>query len=645
MYYYEVLISAYQFRGTGHLTYTSEDALKTGTVVLVPMKNKDFPAIIMGSVLKPKFSTKKITRVLYDCPLPAATIKLIEWLRSYYPAPVSVIAALVLPANTLIKKTSQPLMNTEGSEVTKLPPLTSEQKNILNCIINARHSTFMLHGDTGTGKTRVYIELINRTLKQNKSAIVLTPEISLTPQLAQNIKRSTPAPVYVLHSNLTQKERRELWEKILYSTSPIVVIGARSALFAPIKHLGLIVVDEFHDPAYKQDQSPYYSANRVAGALANIHSATLIFGSATPPVTEYYIAEAKNIPILRMKQLATTRNTKTSTKIVDARDRSNYSRNTYLSDPLLQAISQSMNSNEQSLVFLNRRGTARLVACQNCDWQAECPNCDLPLTYHGDTHTMRCHTCGYKVPSVVSCPVCKSADISFKSIGTKAIEAHLRKIFPGARIKRFDTDNLKPDKFAEHYQSILAGEVDIIVGTQMLVKGLDLPKLSVVGVVAADTSLYFPDYTAEEQTYQLLSQVMGRVSRGHRNGTIIIQTNDPSGVAQISAIEKSWDLFYKKQLTERKKYMFPPFCYLLKLTVARKSQKGAISAAEKLCEQIKLLPIHAQVIGPAPRFNEKVGGNYNWQVTVKSKNRADLLKIITSLPANWSYDIDPTNLL
>lgn len=648
MQYYEVLISAYQFRGTGPLSYASEVSLELGTVVLVPMKNKDFPAIVVGKVAKPKFTTKNITKILYSTALPENTLKLLDWMRAYYPAPVSTITSLVLPAKTLIKNnpvTPSLTSHPDSKSIIALPPLTTDQDNVLKKIHDSDQLTYLLHGDTGTGKTRVYIELINRTLKQDKSAIILTPEISLTPQLAKNIRNSTLAPVYVLHSNLTQKERRVLWEKILFSTSPIVVIGARSALFAPIKHLGLIVVDEFHDPAYKQDQSPYYSANRVAGALAHLHQATLILGSATPPVTEYYIAKAKNIPILRMTQLATEQNTKTSVVVVDVHDRSNFARNAYLSDALLDAISKSMKNNEQSLVFLNRRGTARLVSCQDCDWQAMCPNCDLPLTYHGDTHTMRCHTCGYKTPSVVSCPVCKSADISFRSVGTKAIEAQLHKIFPEARIKRFDTDNLKTDKFAEQYHSVLAGDVDIIVGTQMLVKGLDLPKLSVVGVAAADSSLYFPDYTAEEQTYQLLSQVMGRVSRGHRDGTVIIQTNDPSGAAQTAAIKKDWDLFYQKQLEERKKYLFPPYCYLLKLTVARKSQKSAVSAAQKLCDSIKKLPIHAQIVGPAPRFNEKANGYYNWQITVKSKNRADLITVITALPANWSYDIDPANLL
>lgn len=650
MHYYEVLLAAYQYRGADTLTYSSKDVLLVGMVVLVPMKNKNYAAIVTKEVTRPKFTTKLISKVLYDVPLPYTTMQLVDWLRTYYPSPASSIASLVLPANTVTKMTQLEALNTTKApahSTITMPALTEDQKRTLQTIEESKDSSFIIHGDTGSGKTRVYIEAILQVIRDNKSALVLTPEISLTPQLAQNIQRSVSAPVLVLHSNLTQKERRRLWEETLYSKSPLVIVGARSALFVPIRNLGLIVVDEFHDGAYKQDQSPYYSAIRVAGALAGIHHAKLFFGSATPPVTEYYIAKQKNVPILRMEQVATRRTSKTETtiKTINIRDRSNFTRSSNISNQLLDAISASIRSNEQSLVFLNRRGTARLISCQDCDWQATCPHCDLPLTYHGDTHIMRCHTCGYKAAPVVFCPKCASADISFKSIGTKALEAQLKKIYPDARIKRFDTDNLKSEKFSEQYQNILDGKIDIIVGTQMLVKGLDLPKLSVIGVVAADSSLYFPDFTAEEQTYQLLVQVMGRVTRGHRNGTIIIQTNDPSSATQIAAIDKDWDIFYSKQIEDRKKYLFPPFCYLLKLTVSRKSQKSAIAAAEKFCDQIKLLPIHAQIVGPTPRFNEKAGGNYNWQIVIKSKRRADLLRVISIVPANWSYDIDPTNLL
>jgi len=346
-----------------------------------------------------------------------------------------------------------------------------------------------------------------------------------------------------------------------------------------------------------------------------------------------------------MSKLAIKQQTAANVVVIDAKDRQNYAKNSYFSDQMLTAIQQSLDNSEQSLVFLNRRGTARVVLCQSCGWQALCPNCDLPLTYHGDSHTLRCHTCGFKQQPPVSCPECSSPDIIYKSFGTKSVEAQLRKLFPHARIKRFDTDNSKQDRFYQRYQEVIEGKVDILVGTQLLVKGLDLPKLSTVGVVAAESSLYFPDYTADEQTYQLLTQVIGRVARGHRAGTIVVQSYDPDGLSLQSAVNKDWETFFESQLAERKQYLFPPFCFLLKLTCSRKSQTSAIQAANKLVELIQNLPVRVQIIGPSPRFIEKANGKYHWQLTIKAKDRGQLLEVIHNLPANWHYDIDPSNLL
>jgi primosomal protein N' (replication factor Y) len=346
-----------------------------------------------------------------------------------------------------------------------------------------------------------------------------------------------------------------------------------------------------------------------------------------------------------MANLATGEPQTAEIEVVDINNRDNYGRNSYFSNKLLDSIEKSLEQGEQSLVFLNRRGTARIVICQNGDWQALCPNCDLPLTYHGDSHLMRCHTCGYKNNPPISCPVCGSPDIIFKSFGTKAIEYQLKRLFPEAKVQRFDNDNAKNERFDIHYAEVVKGGVDILVGTQILVKGLDLPKLSTVGVVAADSSLYFPDYLADEQTYQLLTQVIGRVGRGHRDGRVIIQTHNPSGLALQAAIKKDWQLFYDQQINERRKYTFPPFCFLLKLTCSRRSRESAMGASLKLIKQISNMGIKAQIIGPAPRFIEKINGSYNWQVTVKAKNRDQLIKIIHNLPNNWQYDIDPSNLL
>ena len=646
MYFYEVAVTTNTYHGKDLLTYSSNDQLKIGTIVLVPVRSKDSSAVVIKEVKKPAFNTKGVIRVLTERPIPKDSIAFMRWLQGYYPSTLSVAASQIISTNLSLKKDNQAVtFEPHSQKIVEAPKLTQEQQQAYDEMVRGEKSSFILHGDTGTGKTRVYIELAKKVLGDGKNVIILTPEIGLTSQLASSIKSHLSNNVIVLHSNLTPRERRIIWLGCLYSDKPIIIIGPRSALFAPLSNIGLVVIDEFHDAAYKQEQAPYYNALRVAASLANIHHALLVYGSATPPVTEYYFAERKLISILRMQKTAKNQTTKTETKIVNARDRSLYVKDPFLSDTLLATIKIALANKEQSLVFLNRRGTARIVMCQDCDWQSLCPRCDLPLTYHGDSHSIRCHTCGYKDKTPLSCPECNSNEILFKSIGTKSIEQQLKKIFPDARVQRFDTDNTKAEAFAQHYNNVVKGNVDILVGTQLLVKGLDLPKLSVVGVVAADSSLYFPDYTAEEQTYQILSQVIGRVARGHRSGTVIVQTYNPDGAAQKAALTKNWDVFYKQQLKERSEFLFPPFCFILKISCSRKSQNAAMEAILKTKRIIEGLAVKAAIIGPAPRFNERAQGMYQWQLIVKSKSRIDLLSIIEHLPANTHYDIDPSNLL
>ncbi|HUC87601.1 MAG TPA: primosomal protein N', partial [Candidatus Binatia bacterium] len=306
---------------------------------------------------------------------------------------------------------------------------------------------------------------------------------------------------------------------------------------------------------------------------------------------------------------------------------------------------EALKRHEQSLLFLNRRGTARVILCQNCGWQALCPRCDLPLTYHGDSHSCMCHICGYHEPSPTSCPKCGSPDIIFKSIGTKAIADEAKRLFPDAVIRRYDTDNKKTDSFDLQYDSIKAGNVDIMVGTQTLAKGLDLPRLSVVGVIIADTSLYLPDYTANERTYQLLHQVLGRVGRGHIAGKAFVQSYDPTNPTIQAAVSRDWLSFYRAELQERQTFLFPPYCFLLKLTCRRASPEAAKAIATKLGDQLRAKRLRIEIVGPSPAFHEKSGGKFQWQLIIKTKQRGELLKVIDCLPSGWSYDIDPIDLL
>lgn len=638
----EVLVGGATYHGDEALTYSSEESLSVGMVVLVPLRNKEVLGVVVREVPKPAFKAKAIIDRPQLPPLPELTIKLMFWMKEYYPSPFGIITQQFLPKQLPKKPVEAAVL--EADAPAELPPLTSDQSEVVDAINEP--GTYLLHGETGTGKTRVYIELAKKSIEAGKSAIILTPEIGLTSQLANDFRHVFQKRVVVIHSQLTEVTRQRLWVALLKQTEPVIVLGPRSALFSPLRNIGLIAVDESHETAYKQDQSPYYHSSRIASKLGQLHQAPVILGSATPLVTDYYMAEAKGRPILRMQQTASGADaSERQVVVVDLRDKTKFTKKAYISDELIESIQKTTAKGEQSLLFLNRRGTARVIFCEKCGWQAACPHCDLPLVYHGDSHAMRCHSCEYKSSPPTSCPDCHNASVVFKSIGTKAIVDEITKLFPDSSIMRFDTDNKKSERIEQHYDAVRNGEVDIIIGTQTLAKGLDLPKLGLVGVIIADASLYFPDFSAQERTYQLLSQVLGRVGRGHRASKVVLQTYAPDSPLLKAILEKDFQSFYQKELQERKMFLFPPFCYLLKLTCRRASAAATQKAAENFAKELSNTNLRILIEGPAPAFHEKIQNKYQWQLVVKSKNRNELLKVIDMLPSGWSYDIDPMNLL
>lgn len=643
MQYYEVYVASQRYHGQSALTYAADFVLGPGAVVTVPLQRDTVLAMVVKQVPKPSFACKPVTANL-ELTLPVANVRLLEWLANYYPGPLGILAQLFMPGS--LKQAPRTKQNEQAPPPhLDLPPLTADQEQALAALRDTTKPA-LLHGITGSGKTRVYIELAQAELLAGRSSLILTPEIGLTPQLFQSLTNTFGDRVVTVHSELTPAQRRDVWLKICNTTQPIIVIGPRSALFSPIHNLGLIVMDEAHDNAYKQEQAPYYQTSRVAATLAGLHKAKLVMGSATPLLDDYYTFEAKGLPIITMEHLARDKDAApVAVEMINLRDRAAFSRSAWLSTKLLEAITLAISRGEQALVFLNRRGTARLVICQICGWQAVCPRCDLPLTYHGDSHHLQCHTCGYTQSAPTSCPMCSSADISFKSIGTKSLVAELERLFPKARVQRFDSDNLKAERMEAVYQSVSDGSVDILVGTQVLTKGLDLPKLSVVGVVLADTSMYFPDYTAEERTFQMLTQVLGRVGRGHRAGTVIIQSYNPDNPTIQQAVAKDYRSFYEAQIKERQLFHFPPFYFVLKLRIGRKRQSSTEQAAHKFAQELLQQRLPIELSGPSPAFIEKINDVYYWQIIIKAKQRKVLLDIISQLPANWTYDIDPTNLL
>lgn len=644
MKFYEVLVASQRFHGSGALTYGHEEQLQTGTIITVPLQNKNVMGVVTSEVQKPAFNTKSIKEVLDLKPIPQELTKLVYWLKDYYPAPLGQLLTLFLPSS-LGQKSRKKLIIKNVRAAAHQPALTSEQEKVVADIWSSKQRMHLLHGETGTGKTRAYIELISKSFADQRNTLLLTPEIGLTSQLAETIESAFPGRTVILHSGLTPAQRRDRWRAIAESSMPIVVIGPRSALFAPLHAVGLIILDEAHDLAYKQEQAPYYQTSRVAAKLGEIHAAKVILGTATPLISDYYTFKEKKLPIHRMVNLAQTSSYTSTTEIIKFSDKSNFTKSPWLSSTLLRAIDSSIKDGTQSLIFLNRRGSARVIMCQNCGWHAVCPNCDVTLTYHADSHRILCHSCGYKAPAPSSCPECDATDISFKSVGTKAIASELEKLCPHANIVRLDGDNLKVEKLENQFEHIKSGAVDIIVGTQIIAKGLDLPKLGLVGVVMAETGLNFPDYTAEERTFQLLTQVMGRANRGHRNTKIIVQTFNPDNPTLKFSLNKNYEAFYNQQITERQQFDFPPFKYILKLRVERATSRSTEKVARELVETLRKAFPHLQISDASPSFIEKLQNRYRWQIIIKSSQRSRLVEVITSLPANVHHDIDPSQLL
>lgn len=645
MSFYFVWVRSNRYHGKEALTYQSDLALPTGSVVEIGLQKETVMGLVTGPAPKPRFATKPILKMFDLPPLPAHLIKIILWLQAYYPAPLGILAQQLLPAGLSTKQLAgQTALTFSQPDTSALPPLTNEQMTAVTAMRD--RGSYVVHGKTGSGKTRLYIELVLKTIQSGRSAVILTPEISLTSQLAGNFRPIFGSRVIVLHSGQAPTERRQAWLASLTATEPLIIIGPRSALFSPVRQPGLIILDESHEAAYKQEQAPQYQAGRVAAYLSGLTGASLVLGSATPSVSDYYLATQKQRPIIELTSLARQNDiAKSTVEIIDMKDRPQFTRSGQLSLTLIKAIQGALKRGEQSLLYLNRRGTARLIMCESCGWQAACPHCDLPLTYHADRYELRCHSCDYHDRAPVSCPECKHPSILFKTAGTKAIVEEVSRLFPQARVARFDTDNLKADRFESHYEAVHSGQVDILVGTQLLAKGLDLPKLSVLGVVLADTSLYMPDFSASERTYQLLTQVLGRIGRGHVAGHAVIQTYHPDHPVIKLAIDNDYQELYRTEIAARQQYRFPPFCFLLKLSVRRATSKSAEAAADKLKTTLQQSGLKIRVEGPAPSFYEKFQGKYQWQLIVKATERGELLKVIAQLPANWSYDIDPLDLL
>lgn len=644
MYYYEVAPLKVVRAGHNTFTYCSDVKLPIGQLVTIGVGKVEQTGLIMAIVSKPPYETKPIVKTLDTPALPAGLIATAAWMSDYYATHLATVLQTFLPRGLTKKrraiKKSVPTVSRNRTHFL----FNSDQQHAIDSVNDMSPGSAILHGITGSGKTAVYIELAKQAIAGGSSVIILVPEIALTSQLVAEFQQYF-TDLILTHSRQTEAERHLAWVDALTSSAPRVVIGPRSALFMPAPNVKLVMIDEAHEPSYKQDQSPRYSALRVAAVIAAQNNGKVVQGSATPLVSEYYLAAHANRPIIHMLQKACADATDPTITIVDMTKKSHFIKHRLFSDDLLTTIQAGLESDSQALIFHNRRGSANTTLCDNCGWSAVCPRCFVPYTLHADLFTLRCHICGNHERVPTSCPVCNSAEIIHKGIGTKLIESELKKLFPAATIARFDGDNANDDTVERRYNDLYSGAIDIIIGTQVIAKGLDLPKLRTVGVVQADAGLSMPDYAASERTFQLLAQVVGRVGRSSHQSNIIIQSYQPNAPAVQLGITQNYADFYSAALAERKRALFPPFTYLLKLTCVYKTEAAAIRNAQTLANTLRATHTDVQILGPTPAFYERQHDTYRWQITIKSSRRATLTAIAQNLPANWQYDLDPASLL
>lgn len=643
---YYLIAPAKTFHSSDNLlTYSSETPLKIGQIVEIPLGRQSTIGIVVKNTTQPDFDTKSITKIIYEQPLPKKLVDALFWLSSYYRCPLSTVIQAALPRG--ITKNRRGRLP-EAPNITPIDnPLNSAQRAAIKAIEENPANTILLHGITGSGKTNIYIELCARTLAKNQSVILLVPEIALTSQLVRNFQQHFKN-ITLLHSNLTESLRHQLWEKILTDNQPQVIIGPRSALFAPVQDLGLIIIDEAHEPAYHQEQNPKYSASLLAGKLAKT-----VLGTATPLISDYYLCKSHNA-IVEINQLAIKSDKHTNISVIDLKDRSDFTKSRILSNQLIESIKASLTNHTQSMLFHNRRGTAPMTICDKCGWQALCPNCFLPLVLHADAFQMRCHTCARNFPVPTACPECKNASIHHKGFGTKLIEDELHRLFPSAKIARFDMDTDDDLKLTKIYDEVYRGDYDIIVGTQMIAKGFDFPRLTTLGIVQADAGLSLPDFSSEERTFQLITQVIGRAKRGHQNSNIFIQSFQPDHPIISLASQSDYASFYNYLVQKRQQSKLPPYSFLLKLSVTYKTETATVKNIRTLykkviqtAKQLQIPENRIVVSPPMPAFHERTSTGYTWQLVIKAKSRQNLLDIFDHLPKNsyLHYDFDPISLL
>ncbi len=518
--------------------------------------------------------------------------------------------------------------------------LTEEQEyaycRIKEEIENNHYSEFLLHGITGSGKTEIYLQLIEETIKHEKAAIVLVPEISLTPQMLDRfISRFGKDKIAVLHSKLSIGERFDEWNRIKEDDVKIV-IGARSAIFAPLKNLGIIIIDEEHDASYKSESNPKYDAKQVAKYIAKQHKSILLLGSATPNIDTYYKAtEKKEIELIELTKRANLSNLPEVT-IIDLKQELANGNRSMLSNELYSSIEENLKEKRQTILFLNRRGYSTFIMCRDCGYTVKCKNCNISLTYHRSEKKLKCHYCGYEQNIVTVCPECHSEKIRYFGTGTQKLEQEIQKQFPNARTIRMDVDTVtKKNSHEEILNKFKNENIDILIGTQMVVKGHHFPNVTLVGVIAADSSLNIDDYSANERTFQILTQVAGRAGREKLPGKVIIQTYNPENFSIQCAQKQDYKMFYNTEITLRKQLKYPPFCDIIIIGFSgldeEKLKKISLSTYNYLTKRVNEIEYKNKNINmfkPMPAPIDKIQNRYRYRIIIKTKMTEEINNIL-----------------
>ena len=573
-------------------------------------------------------------------------------------------------ANTLIKNgylelsekkiERNPLQNKQIENTSKLK-LTEEQQyayeQVAYTIDNNEYNQFLLYGVTGSGKTEVYLQLIDKVVKQDKTAIVLVPEISLTPQMLDRfISRFGKETIAVLHSKLSIGERHDEWKKIKEGKAKIV-IGARSAIFAPVQNLGIIIIDEEHDSSYKSESSPKYNAKEIAKKIAKEENIPLLLGSATPDLSTYYKAQQREITILELTKRANN-SSLPKVEIIDLKQELANGNRSMLSFELYQSIEENLKNKLQTILFLNRRGYSTFIMCRNCGYTVKCKNCNISMTYHSYENKLKCHYCGYEEKLVKTCPECGSDKIRYFGTGTQKLEQEIHKQFPQAKTIRMDVDTVtKKNSHEEILNKFKNEDVDILIGTQMVVKGHHFPKVTLVGVIAADSSLNIDDYRATERTFQILTQVAGRAGRENLPGKVVIQSYNPENFSIQNAQKQDYEEFYQTEIALRKQLKYPPFCDIIIIGFNSSSEEEIKKVANIAYEEVEknLNKDEFKVFKPMPSPIDKIQNKYRWRIIIKGNMNEEANNVLNNLLKNIydkdfkntkiSIDVNPNNMV